>query len=166
MGDYTRAVALRYLVLLLLVVARMYWPVPRETEDLLLLGIIVVWIVLVQTEPAARHARRAPSPWYGWMAAHAALVHALCVTALGVVATMLEPERIPPYDPTGMAISTGVDWGRPSIFDEAVPVVVCGILSGCWAVMVGAVSRRVWGVLPPEQHLVRIRRRPRSGSTA
>ncbi|HEX8393669.1 MAG TPA: hypothetical protein VF665_15090 [Longimicrobium sp.] len=159
MGDYTSAVALRYLALLVLMIATNRWDIADRRDEALSIAVVVFWIVMVQTEPAARHSLRAPSPWYGWMAVHAALIHALCVTAVMVAGTLLEPEPVSPYDPTGMALSMGDDWrSGPSVAEMAVPLLFYTAVCAGWAVTVGAVSRRVWGVLPPERHLVRIRR--------
>lgn len=162
-GDYTRAVALRYLLLAIPLAAAMYRPVPRERVEILLLVSAVLWIMLSQTGPAARYARRAPEPWYGWMALYAARVHAFCGAACVIVYALVERPQRPLRDGSTWLAYAWVEDTGPSLLALGSGLAVYTGLSVAWALAVGSASRRIWGAIPPEPHLVRIRRRVSGG---
>ncbi|MBB4634327.1 hypothetical protein [Longimicrobium terrae] len=162
-NEYTFAVASRYVLLLLPGVAAAFCHVPLAWQDVLVYGVMACAVLFVHTMPAARFARRAPEPWAGWMAAHAARAHSFGGVGVLICAAILDrvPQEIP-GEPGGMQIQKLWVEEGPSLLSLCTGIGIYTLLSVCWALMAGAVARRIGGVMEPEPDVHRFRiRRPR-----
>lgn len=158
--DYTAAVTIRYALLALAMGATHLWLLPADSQATAIIVVLAWTVIVIHAEPAGRYARLAPEPWSWWMMLYAARVHAFAAAA-AVVAHPLWP-RFQPPPASGEGMEVVVPWVREySLLSVGVPIAVYAVLSGLFACMVGAEARDRLGVVDPDEHLVRIRRRPR-----
>lgn len=158
--EYTFAVASRYVLLLLAGAVAGFQDVPVKWQGTVLWGVLTCGVVFVHTAPAVRHARRAPRRWAGWLAVLAARAHSF--GAVGVIISRAILDQVPQDtgEPGGMQIQKLWVEEGPSLLSLCTGIAVYTLLSVCWALLVGAVARRMWGVVEPEPNVFRIRRPP------
>jgi hypothetical protein len=156
-ADYIAAVCIRYGLLLVAGGVVRMWVLPDAWGDAVAAGVILYTLVVLHTESAARYARRFRAPWYGRMTVSAACAHAFGAAIAYALSPLAEPRFT---DPRGGGMQFEKLWVyAPSLFDVGRAIVIYAVLSAVWAVLIGWVSRAVWGAAPPERHLVHIRKR-------
>lgn len=155
--DYAVAVWIRYGILLAAGAIARFWALPEAWSDPIAAGVLLYAMIVIHTEPAARFARGLGEPWRGRMILSAASAHAFGGAAVYALLPQVEPHyRLPPY--SGMQFE--VLWVSPtlSLLEVGAWIGVYALISAAWAVGIGGVSRRRWGTVAPDGHLVRIRK--------
>lgn len=160
-ADYFTAVCIRYGLLLAAGGIARSWVLPDAWSVAVAVAVLVFGLLVIHTEPAARYARGLRDPWYGWMMLSAACAHAFGAAAVYALAPLTEPRFTRP-DVGGIQFEN--PWvNEPSLLEVGSWIVAYAVLSAAWALLAGGASRALWGVLPPDPHRVRIRRRAGAG---
>lgn len=154
--DYFVAICIRYGVLLAAGVIAQGWVLPHAWTDPVSVGVVLYWLVIIQTEPAARYARRAPRPWAAWVVLAAAPAHAFSAA----MSYALTPAAEPRFEHPGGILFVPLWVNDPSLVEVGSWIVLYALFSAAWAVLIGAMARACPGALPPDQPVLRIRRRP------
>lgn len=162
-ADYVAAVAVRYALYLGVCALAQFWELPESWAGPIAVGTLLYLVVVVQSWPAASYARRAAQPWLIRTFLTAASAHALGGSFVYALQFLTELRY---HDPDAGSMRFEALWvNEPSLAEVGTWIAVYAIVSAVWAVLVGYAARRILGVEPAPDQLLRIRRR-HAGITA